>query len=174
MSCKCFNKDLLKNESSFEKRLEFSKCKCQARLSVSENKRKFYIDPEINVSQIDKIKIDGCLDCSTTTNKCDYLFIYKNFSNVELTYVFVELKGVDIKHAVEQIGCSIDMFYTQGYLKNKRIRGAIVFSTYPKDNGTYRKAKRSLLKNFSTKIKDFKVEEKSKTMGYNPVNDSFH
>ena len=175
MSCKCFKtNNPPDNRKSFSEKVELSKCKCESRLVVSERKSRFYIDSEVNKSLIDKIKIDGFLDNSTEKPKCDYLFIYKNLQNVELTYVFVELKGTDVKHAVEQLDNSIDTFYTQGYLNKKQVRGAIVFSVFPKDSGTYRNAKRTLYKKIQPKIKDFRLEEKSKNMGYNPISDKFH
>jgi hypothetical protein len=175
MSCNCFSiVDAPSVQKPFNERIELSKCKCRARLMVCENKQKFYIKSGINLSQIDKIKIDGFLETSSSESKCDYLFIYKNDRKEDITYIFVELKGTDIRHAIEQIGCSIHTFYSHGYLKGKKVRGAIVFSTYPKDNGTYRKAKRALKKDISTKIKDFEIEEKSRAMTYNPVNDTFY
>ncbi|OAV73135.1 hypothetical protein Barb6_00525 [Bacteroidales bacterium Barb6] len=172
MSCKCFSADIPSAKKSFCEKVELSKCKCRARLTVCENKRKFQIDSDINLSQIDKIKVDGFLETSSLESKCDYLFIYR-YNKKEDVYIFVELKGTDIKHAIKQIGCSINMFYSNGFLKNKKVRGAIVFSTYPKNDGTYRKARLTLEKELSGKIKDFELEQKSKTMTYNPISDTF-
>ncbi|OAV74218.1 hypothetical protein Barb7_02308 [Bacteroidales bacterium Barb7] len=172
MSCNCFSTDIPSVEKSFNERLELSKCNCHARLTVCENKQKFQIEPATSLSQIDKIKVNGFLETSSLVNKCDYLFIYKE-NKKENIYIFVELKGINIEHAIEQIRCSINMFYSNGCLKNKKVCGAIVFSTYPKDNGTYRKAKKRLWKELSGKIKNFELEEKSRTMTYNPISDTF-
>lgn len=167
MSCKCFDKKtIFKNTDSFDYRYAASKCNCTSRFTVSENKSKFTIISK-NISEIEKIKIDDCFDSSSEHRKCDYLFVYT--SNPNHIYIFVELKGTDIAHAITQIGDTINLFYNQGYLTNKKVIGAIVSSRHPSNDGTYRRAKLTLEKSLSTKIKGFRIEKKNKEMIYDPV-----
>lgn len=180
MSCNCFD-DLAKrptNTLPFEERLNKSKCSCDSRHTVSEKKSKFSISGEISVNLIDKYKIDNYFDFSAENRKCDYLFTYKEASNdgerVDIkSFIFVELKGCEIKTAYSQLNDTIECFYREGVLRNKRIRAAIVFSHYPKDNGTARKLKAKLWRSLSPKIKDWNLEEMSTRMTYCPATDKF-
>lgn len=56
-------------------------------------------------------------------------------------YIFVELKGTDLNTAIKQLENTINIFYDEGYLYKKRIRGAIAHTGVPSANGSYRKAK---------------------------------
>lgn len=169
MGCKCFDKKpVFKNTDSFDYRYNASKCNCLSRFTVSENKSKFTILSK-NVSEVDKIKIDDCFDNSSEHRKCDYLFVYTSSSNQ--IYIFVELKGTDIAHAITQIGNTINLFYKEGYLTNKKVIGTIVCSRHPSNDGTYRKAKLTLEKSLSSKIKGFRIEKKNREMIYDPIKD---
>ena len=66
---------------------------------------------------------------------------------------------------------TVNLFYNQGYLKDKKVIGAIVSSRHPSNDGTYRKAKQTLEKSLSSKIKSFRIEKKNKEMTYDPIND---
>ncbi len=55
-------------------------------------------------NRVAKIKFDGCLINDETTIKCDYLLVDWD-SHIA---VFIELKGSDIYHALNQIGATID------------------------------------------------------------------
>lgn len=169
MSCKCLDKKpKFTSTTSFDDKYELSKCRCASRFTVSENKSKFTIVSK-DITKVDKIKIDGYLDSSSEHRKCDYLFVYTSIPTH--IYIFVELKGTDIAHAVTQIGNTINLFYNQGYLKDQKVIGAIVSSRHPSNDGTYRKAKQTLEKSLSSKIKDFRIEKKNKEMIYDPIND---
>lgn len=88
-------------------------------------------------------------------------------------HIFVELKGSDIVHAIEQLGNTIKTFYVNGYLKNTRVRAAIVSSRFPKADGCYRAASLKLHNSIKSKLKDFKLFQKNRKMIYNPQNDSY-
>ena len=153
MGCKCFErKTQFTDTTSFDDKYKLSKCRCTSRFTVGENKSKFTIVSK-QVSEVDKIKIDGYFDSSSKHRKCDYLFVYTPTSPSNCIYIFVELKGTDIAHAVTQIGNTVNLFYNQGYLKDKKVIGAIVSSRHPSNDGTYRKAKQTLEKSLSSKIK---------------------
>lgn len=50
--------------------------------------------------------VDGGMIDDTTIVKCDGLFIVLGLNKA----VFIELKGVDVKHAIEQIGNTVKMY----------------------------------------------------------------
>lgn len=169
MSCKCFDKKPGFSETApFDERYEQSKWRCNSRFTVSENRSKFTIGSK-DLTKVDKVKIDGYFDRSSEHRKCDYLFVYT--SDPKQIYIFVELKGTDISHAVTQIGNTVNLFYDQGYLKGKQVVGAIVSSRHPSNDGTYRKAKQILERSLSSKIKGFRIEKKNKEMTYDPTQD---
>lgn len=169
MSCKCFDKKPGFSETApFDERYEQSKCRCNSRFTVSENRSKFTIGSK-DLTKVDKVKIDGYFDRSSEHRKCYYLFVYT--SDPKQIYIFVELKGTDISHAVTQIGNTVNLFYDQGYLKGKQVVGAIVSSRHPSNDGTYRKAKQILERSLSSKIKGFRIEKKNKEMTYDPTQD---
>lgn len=170
MSCKCFdNKPSFSEATPFDERYELSKCKCSSRFTVTENKSKFTINSK-ELDKVDKIKVDGYFDCSSEHRKCDYLFVYKSNSSKQI-YIFVELKGTDIAHAVTQISNTVNLFYTHNYLQDKKVIGVIVSSRHPSNDGTYRKAKMTLERSLSSKIKDFRIEKKNITITYDPIQD---
>lgn len=104
MSCKCFDqKPQCRPTDDFIVRLEASKCSCTSRFTVQERKSKFTVLSR-DTSVIDKYKIDGYFDTDVTHDKCDYLFRHHPSNPEKNTCLFVELKGIDIDHAVKQIG----------------------------------------------------------------------
>ena len=119
MSCKCFDqKPQCRPTDDFIVRLEASKCHCTSRFTVQERKCKFAILSR-DISVIDKYKIDGHFDTDATHDKCDYLFRHHPANPEKNTCLFVELKGIDIEHAVKQIGDTIDRqpCPPQGYIR---------------------------------------------------------
>ena len=151
-SCNCFdNPPTFEQTDNFQDKIEKSLCRCSCRFSVAENQSKFSIE-QATIDELKKIKIDGFLDCSKTASKCDYLFIY---------------------HSIEQLGNTIKTFYVNGYLKNTRVRAAIVSSRFPKADGCYRAASLKLHNSIKSKLKDFKLFQKNRKMIYNPQNDSY-
>lgn len=169
MSCNCFDDEPGFSElTPFDERYKLSKCKCSSRFTVSENASKFMIKSN-DLSKVEKVKVDGYFDCSKQHRKCDYLFVYT--SDSEQIYIFVELKGSDIVRAVDQIRETINLFYDNNYLNNKKVIGVIVSSRYPSNDGSYRKAKVTLEKSLSSKLKSFRIENKNKKIIYDPIID---
>lgn len=171
MSCNCFNNLSINGSLSFNERLEQSKCHCNARFTVSEKRSKFSIEPK-NLDCIDKIKVDGCLISSTKIKKCDYLFIYKD-DNKNKTFVFVELKGVDLKTAIQQLENTIEIFEKERCLLGVDVRCGIAFKNFPKDNGTYRQLKRKMEIEFKNRLKSIRVEQGNTHLIYNCNTDKF-
>lgn len=197
MSCKCFNeKPSFKQTDDFTAKLTGSQCKCSARFTVTENKSKFVLDTK-DKEKVEKYKIDGYFDTSSESPKCDYVFTYaltKDEENIvtnnnismniackvkqeeknkeeRLRYIFVELKGSDVKHAVLQIQTTVELFYQEGKLKNNQAIGAIVSTKVPSNNSSYRDAKLRAERTLKNKIPKFRIEQKNLTMTYNPDKD---
>ena len=172
MSCKCFDqKPLCRPTDDFIVRLEASRCNCTLRFTVQERKSKFSIMSR-DTSVIDKYKIDGHFDTDATHNKCDYLFHHHPTNPEKNTCLFVELKGIDIDHAVKQIGDTIDRFSRDGYFNDKpnlSIISAIVSTGYPTNDATYRRRVIDLQKRF--KQYHLRVERKTFEMRYQPETD---
>nr|WP_302830140.1 hypothetical protein [uncultured Bacteroides sp.] len=161
MACKCFDYIILTEGLSLKEKLSLCKCKCNARFSAEENKQVFIL-ADAAIEDVEKHKIDDGIIKDTINNKCDYLFVYKNRK-----FFFVELKGSDIRHALTQIKASMQFFYKEGIINNtKDMRCCIVFTSYPKDNGTFRKEVIALKKDWKNKVASIEVYQKSKRMEY--------
>jgi len=77
--------------------MNYGTCECELidkRIVLSENKSKVTF-LNINNKRIKKIIIDGCV--ITSGIRCDYLLVDNN------RYLFIELKGSDVYHAISQI-----------------------------------------------------------------------
>lgn len=70
-------------------------------VAVSEKRSRYELHNN-SAKEICKIKVDGCL--INNGARCDYLFL---ICNDEIAF-FVELKGKNLKHAIEQLNNSID------------------------------------------------------------------
>ncbi|MEL5894362.1 hypothetical protein AAE250_12815 [Bacteroides sp. GD17] len=121
---------------------------------------------DAKIEEVEKHKIDGSIINDTQSNKCDFLFICN-----KQKFFFVELKGTDIKHALTQIDATMQVFYKAGIIANKDMRCCIVFTTYPKDNGTFRKEVITLKKNWRNRVANIEVIQKSKRMEYSVTQD---
>ena len=172
MSCKCFDqKPKCSSTDDFYIRLEASKCQCASRFTVQENKSKFSVLSR-DTSVIDKYKIDGYFDSDASHDKCDYLFYHHPSIPEKNTYLFVELKGTDIEHAVKQIGDTINRFSSNRYFIGKQnlcIIGAIVSTGYPANDATFRRRVKELTKRFSKY--HLRIENKKYEMRYDPEAD---
>ena len=172
MSCKCFDhKPSCRPTDVFFISLEESKCYCASRFKVHERKSSFVMVSR-DVTAINKFKIDGHFDTDTTHDKCDYLFHHHPSGTKKDTCIFVELKGVDIEHAVKQIGDTINRFSRDGYFHNKpnlNIIGAIISTGYPANDATYRRRVMEITKRFSQYR--LRIENKKYEMRYIPETD---
>lgn len=91
-----------------------------SKIVLQENKSKItFLNP--NQHQILKIKVDGCAIKDNETLRCDYALVPT--SEVE---IYVELKGSDIAHAIEQIESTIHLL---SYNVNKIKKICFVVST---------------------------------------------
>jgi len=80
---------------------ECAQDRCDTKIVLQENKNKItFLNP--NQDKILTIKVDGCVISDNETLRCDYALMPSD--EVE---IYVELKGSDIVHAVEQIKSTI-------------------------------------------------------------------
>ena len=72
---------------------------------VRENKREFRIKNKSRKYNINKVKVDGCF--IKDRRRCDYLFEILQGTKIEKVF-YVELKGKDLSHAIEQLEATIE------------------------------------------------------------------
>lgn len=100
-------------------------------LTLEKNKRKcVFINPDKHI--LKKITVDGCQIIDNA--KCDYLVI----DHLQNEY-FVELKGKDLPHAVEQLEESIKQLSNTNI--NSKKFALIVASRHPSNDTTIQRAK---------------------------------
>lgn len=93
------------------------------RIAVQENKSK-YIANNLNRNTIYLYKIDGdIIPSSTSELRCDYLL--ENETNMDL--YFIELKGTDLKHAIDQIYATIQRY--QYIIQKYTVKPRIVYQS---------------------------------------------
>jgi hypothetical protein len=95
-------------------------------ISVSENKRTFRIKNN-SIFTINEVKIDGCY--KETGAKCDFLFEIIEKTDVSIVF-YVELKGSDISHAIEQLEATIEYCISEHKDVDKK-KCYIVASKFP-------------------------------------------
>ena len=106
---------------------------------VSEKRSKFKILND-SLKSINKVKVDGCL--ITNGKRCDYLFEICS-DNVEKVF-YVELKGKDIKKALEQIKATINYCDIYHEHRDKQKYAFIVTTRTPQIDSTIQRLKRNL------------------------------
>jgi PCRF domain len=108
--------------------IRFGKDVCfkEQRTVAEENGRVFTLDLPKG-EKCCKIHVDGCLITDNNQQRCDYWFHHYDKND----NVFVELKGMDIEHAVEQIIATIGWLETRMDLPKEKRNGAIVLSKNP-------------------------------------------
>lgn len=83
------------------------KKQCGKIATCEENKKKFTLN---NATGFVKVQIDGgVLSLNDKATRCDFL-LFKEVKLKRLIEIFVELKGIDVLKALEQLEGSIQMF----------------------------------------------------------------
>jgi len=111
MSCQYFR----------ENHPDCTNCNRHPILTAQENKSK-YVLKNPNRIEVCKIQVDDCVINSNDESKCDFLFLACETDKA----FFVELKGRDLTHAIDQIDHSIDVLISQ--LENFAINARVVLS----------------------------------------------
>jgi uncharacterized protein YjbI with pentapeptide repeats len=89
--------------NSFDELIKANQGCCTKSKVASENGKRFEI---VSNEDFTRIRIDNCLIASQQVQKCDFGFV--RHSNNE--FYFVELKGKDVKIALDQIISAISIF----------------------------------------------------------------
>ena len=124
-------------------------------ISTSENTRKFIIKNDSRFN-INKVKVDNCYIKNGL--RCDYLFeIISNKLTIKVFYL--ELKGKDVNHAVEQLKETLK--YCQEKHNNKITKQCyIVVSKFPSSNASAQLLKKKFRKENKVQLFiDSKIKE---------------
>ena len=114
---------------------------CDPKIVLKENKSKInFLNP--NQDKILTIKVDGCVISDNETLRCDYALMPSD--EVE---IYVELKGSDIVHAVEQIKSTIRLL-SDNPQKIKKLC-FVVSTSVPAYTTTIQKLKLQFKNNFN-------------------------
>jgi len=126
------------------------KAHCIERSNVAkENNKQFRIESSSN-SVICRLKIDGCIINDNTIVKCDYVFKICDIDKL----IFVELKGTDVNHAIQQIVTTLDNL--KHLIKTSSIEAYIISSSVPRAaEQNFRNLKDKIFKNKGLKITKF-------------------
>jgi hypothetical protein len=122
------------------------------KIVLQERKSKMtFLNP--NQDRVLKIEVDGCVISDNNTLRCDYAIVPSN--EVE---IYVELKGSDIPHAVQQIESTIRLLSEDP----KKIRKLcfVVSTRVPQQDTSIQNLKSKFKRNFNArfKIKNIKDE----------------
>lgn len=96
-----------------------TECSSNPIITAAEKKSKYTLNNPQRW-EVCKISVDGCVIDSNLEYKCDYLFLSCQDTSKAF---FVELKGSDLIHAIDQVDKSIDRLLVNlgGYAINARI-----------------------------------------------------
>lgn len=89
--------------NNFDELIEANQSCCSKSKVASENGKRFEV---VSKEDFTKIRIDDCLITSKQVQKCDFGFV----SHLNNDFYFVELKGKDVKIALDQIISTINFF----------------------------------------------------------------
>lgn len=113
-------------------------------ITLSEYNRSITFENKDRVDVI-KVHIDGEVCTTNTTIRCDYLITDKD----EHHEIFIELKGKNIPHAIDQIRQSISDY---GEYEEGRSAYIICSKCHPSIRTSIQAKKTKLLKDFNTKL----------------------
>lgn len=128
--------------------------------AVCEEKGKRYNLINDKHCQIALFHMDGGIICDEQNMpKCDFLFVV--YDQACPTAIFVELKGKDIKHAVNQLKASVDRY---GGVLDRRICARIVCSSVPRlyNDPIVKKLKKELVSQYKGTLLIFEKNKDEK------------
>lgn len=99
--------------------------------TCSERKKTYTLTNDLEFT-VSKYHIDGGLVCDEqNTRRCDYMFVCRD--NLQrILQIFIELKGTDVIHAMEQLDSSISMLRLPiGDGKKAKVRAVCVCESVP-------------------------------------------
>lgn len=130
-------------------------CKTESsqKLFVFEEKKSKLTLENVDEVTSTKILVDGC-EINDESIRCDYMLLAKGIE------FYIELKGQDLAHAVNQIKATIKRLSND--LKNKNKKSYIICTRSPLSSTQIQNIKFDLLKNFNSdlQIKSSPYKEK--------------
>ena len=130
---------------------ECEEYRCDKKIVLQENKSKItFLNP--NQDKILIIKVDGCAISDNETLRCDYALMPSD--EVE---IYVELKGSDIVHAVEQIKSTIRLL-SDNPQKIKKLC-FVVSTRVPKQTTTIQQLQSQFKKNFNASFRVKNIQD---------------
>lgn len=136
----------------------------RAKISVSENGKRYMLTTNGQEESV-VYAVDG--NIVEEGQRCDKLVLVKrsakNIAPEQWTEVFVELKGVDTKHAIDQLRQTLEKAIFK-HSTNDDIRARIVAQSFPsnKSNPTMEKAKQEFRKNYCCDLRGMKTGQEDK------------
>ena len=136
----------------------------RAKISVSENGKRYMLTTNGQEESV-VYAVDG--NIVEVGQRCDKLVLVKrsakNVAPEQWTEVFVELKGVDTKHAIDQLRQTLEKAIFK-HSTNDDIRARIVAQSFPsnKSNPTMEKAKQEFRKNYCCDLRGMKTGQEDK------------
>jgi hypothetical protein len=109
-------------------------------ISVAENRMTFTIYNN-SLFLVNKVTVDNCY--ITLGLRCDYLFEIIDTSNNIKSVYYVELKGRDIVHAIEQLTCTLNV--CRNIHNNIKKECYIVASKFPRSSPSSQVMKKDFL-----------------------------
>jgi hypothetical protein len=130
---------------------ECAEDRCDKKIVLQENKSKItFLNP--NQDKILIIKVDGCEISDNETLRCDYALMPS-----EEVEIYVELKGSDIVHAVEQIKSTIQLL-SDNPQKIKKLC-FVVSTRVPKQTTNIQQLQSQFKKNFNASFRVKNIQD---------------
>lgn len=110
------------------------------KLVVFEEARSKLIIENIDEVEATKIIVDGCE--ITEGIRCDFMYIIKDLE------IYIELKGQDIKHAIEQLETTIKKLSTNS--KTKKKKSFVICTRSPLSSASIQNVRVKFRKNYNS------------------------
>lgn len=136
----------------------------RAKISVSENGKRYMLATGGKEESV-VYAVDG--DIETKVQRCDKLVLVKrsakNVTPEQWTESFVELKGTDTNHAIEQLRQTLKTEVFK-HSSNDDVRARIVAQSFPsnKSNPAMEKAKQEFRKDYNCDLRGMKTGQEDK------------
>ena len=136
----------------------------RAKVSVNENGKRYLLATGGREQSV-VYAIDG--NIVTEGQRCDKLVLVKRSAKdvvpEQWTEAFVELKGVDTNHAIDQLRQTLKKAIFK-HSSNNDVRARIVAQSFPsnKSNPTMEKAKQEFRKNYNCDLRGMKIGQEDK------------
>ena len=112
------------------------------KLVIFQEARSKLIVENIDEVQATKVKVDGCE--ITRGIRCDYLYLIKGIE------IFIELKGQDIQHAIEQLETTINKLSANS--KNHKKKSFVICTRSPLNSASIQNIQVKFRKKYNSEL----------------------